>query len=357
MTALGGAGHEGGLHAEGVGELLEQELLLDRGAAGADDGDGAGLEQVGGSLEGHVAGGGDAVDGGFHEAVVGLHLLVEHAAGIGEPGGVHRVVAARRDAVEHALTTRDGGVHADRGLGVDARRLLEEPHAHLEAEVRRGQRADRADVHRVERVIVLELLARVARERAVAAAVHEAEHVVLRDLLAEANAARTEDAALVIERDTRPELGALGLHVLLLDEARVAAAVGGGVLLELALAGLVADRAVERVVDEEELGDTLAGLTGHRRTGLHMQAGRGVGGAADLRARDPVDLRPARGRVHDRRLGGGIDGRIVALEERIIDLQRELLEQSTTLLERVVATGTGEAGPGGGPAPGPSGPT
>jgi uncharacterized membrane protein len=52
-----------------------------------------------------------------------------------------------------------------------------------------------------------------------------------------------------------------------------------------------------------------------------------------------------------------VHDRIVALEERIIDLQRELLEQSTTLLERVVATGTGEAGPGGGPAPGPSGPT
>jgi len=292
------------------GELLREELFLEGAATGADHGDGAG---VGGKnalrgVDRHVDRAVGTIDFHHGEAVGGLDGLIERAAGVGHPRVVHRVVAARGDAVDDALAGPDDGVGADAGLGVDAVRLLEEPDAHLEAEVGAGERADGADVDRVERVVVLQLLARVARERAVAAAVDEAEDVVLGDLLAEADAARAEDAALVVEHDARPELGALRLHVLLLDEARVAATVAGGLLLEHAFARLVADRAVERVIDEEELHHALARVLHHLGRGADVHARGDVGAAADLRARDPVDLLLARGRIHDRRLGGRVDG-------------------------------------------------
>ena len=193
--------------------------------------------------------------------------------------------------------------------------LLQEPDAHLEAEVRARQRTDGADVDRVERVVVLELLARVAGERAVASAVGEAEDVVLRDILGEAHAAGAEDAALVVQRHPRPELRALRLHVLLLDEPRVAAAVARRLLLELAFARLVADRAVERVVDEEELHHALAAFLDHLGRRADVQAGRDRGRAGDRRTRAPVDPLLARGGIHDGSLGGRVDGRHPHLDQ------------------------------------------
>ena len=57
-------------------------------------------------------------------------------------------------------------------------------------------------------------------EDVVAAAIDEPEHVVVRDLLAEANAARAENAALVIERDARAEIDVLRFLHLVFEKAR-----------------------------------------------------------------------------------------------------------------------------------------
>src|SRR6185503_6370733 len=76
------------------------------------------------------------------------------------------------------------------------------------------------------------------------------------DLLAEAHAPRALDAARHVGRDE-------GAQVLVHDDAllflvaRGAAAVADREVLQLALAALVADRAVERVVDEQELHHAL----------------------------------------------------------------------------------------------------
>ena len=59
-----------------------------------------------------------------------------------------------------------------------ARRRLELPRAHREAEVLRGERADRADVDGVERVRVVELLAGRGRQELVIAAMRELELVL-----------------------------------------------------------------------------------------------------------------------------------------------------------------------------------
>ena len=276
-----------GLH--GGGELLRQKLLLDRAAAGPHDGDPAAREQVGGRLGRMV----QVPLGPLHpdrlKPATFAYLLVEDAAAVGHPGVVDSVILAGGDPVNHALPRPDRRVHPRARLGVDAAGLLQEPDAHLEPEVGARERTDRADVDGVQRIVVLELLARVAGERAVAAAVDEPQDVVLGDLLAEANAARAQDAALIVKHDAGAEHGALRLYVLLLDVAGVAAAIAGGLLLELAFARLVADRAVERVVDQQELHHSLAALLDDRGGRADVETGRGVGRARDRGPRHPVD--------------------------------------------------------------------
>ena len=56
----------------------------------------------------------------------------------------------------------------------------------------------------------------------------------------------------------------LGKVRLCLGEPGLAAAVGHRLVLQRALAALVADRAVERVVDQQELHDALLRLVGDR---------------------------------------------------------------------------------------------
>src|SRR6202000_614460 len=101
------------------------------------------------------------------------------------------------------------------------------------------------------------------------------------DLLHEAHAARAMDAAGHDRLDT-------GTHILrgprpfVLEIAVVAAAIGHGLVLQIAFAALVADRAIERMVDQQELHHALARLLGavairvdHHAIRRRPRAGRG----------------------------------------------------------------------------------
>src|SRR4051794_39684582 len=87
---------------------------------------------------------------------------------------------------------------------------------------------------------------------AVAAAIDEPEHVIFRDLLAEADATRAKDAALVIQCDAWAEFDVLRLLHFIFEEARLRIAVLDAEFLQPALTGLIADGAVEWVINEEE---------------------------------------------------------------------------------------------------------
>ena len=128
---------------------------------------------------------------------------------IAHPDGVDGVVFARRLAIHLVFARTDDGVAARRATCADALGFLEEPDAHLETKIFRRQRADRADVHGVQRVIVVERLAGMTRDRVVTAAIDDAQRVVARDVLRETDAARAKNAALVVEHDARPEIDGL----------------------------------------------------------------------------------------------------------------------------------------------------
>ena len=71
------------------------------------------------------------------------------------------------------------------------------------------------------------------------------------------------DAARHEGADQRPEIF-VGYGALVVLESPGVEAVGHGLILQIALAALVADRTVERVIDQQELEHALARLL-HRR--------------------------------------------------------------------------------------------
>src|SRR5260370_42363115 len=95
-------------------------------------------------------------------------------------------------------------------------------------------------------------------EHGVTAAVDESEHVVRGNSVAKSNATRAQNAALIIERNARTELHRLRLLHLVFKKAGTGPTILDAELLKLALARLVADRAIERMIDEEEFHYPLA---------------------------------------------------------------------------------------------------
>ncbi len=187
------------------------------------------------------------------EPVPGAQVRVREAALVADPALVDLRVVAGEDPLDLPLAHGRVDVAADRAEAADRRHVDDLPRPPLEAVLRRQERADRAELGHVagERARVGQVLE--GRDHRQRAAVRGDELAVLRDALAEAGAAVAEDAALAVERDRGRDRDRLLEGELLEAHPRVAGAVAEGEVLQRALAALVADRAVERVVDEDEL--------------------------------------------------------------------------------------------------------
>ena len=138
--------------------------------------------------------------------------------------------------------------------------------------------------------------------------------LVLRDVLREARAAVAEDAALAVERDQRRDRERLLVRALVEVEARVARAVAVRQVLQRALAALVADGAVERVVEQDELEHRLLALGGRLRARVHLHAVARGHRAGGLQLRHALDL--------DEAHAAGADGRAepgLVTEDRDLD--------------------------------------
>ncbi len=133
-------------------------------------------------------------------------------------------------------------------------------------------------------------MAVVGADEGVGAALGEDQLVVLGDLLGEAHAPVAEDAALAVDRHQRRQGERLLEVALGLDEAAAAQAPAEGDVLQRALAALVADRAVERVVDEQELHDRVLGLADALGLGVDDHPVLDRGRAARLQLGDALHL-------------------------------------------------------------------
>jgi hypothetical protein len=250
----------------------------------------------------------------FTAAALGVDVLPRVAHLVGDPPRVHVHVGARLDAVHLAVVVLDEEVVAARGEAVDRRRLGQEPHALLEQELLVEQRAHRAQVDHVAGQRVVERLAREDVDHLAVAAAVDHQLVGAGHLAREAHAARAHDASVAVEEDARPDV-LLRVLDLLLEEAALPAAVLVGVVLQVALAGLVADGAVDRVVDQQELHHRLLVGDGAGAVGVddHAVGAVRLAGRLELRHRleraglrvrgpDLGEADPAAGRDRHRRV-------------------------------------------------------
>src|SRR5690606_35585901 len=193
-----------------------------------------------------------------------LQAIPDEAGLVGDPLLVHQFVDARHDA--HDLTA--AGVDADRRTDgihdVDRFRLVQFPRTRREREGTRRQRTDGAQVDDIALQFGGHRVLEIGGDFGVLAAADQAEFGNAADFRREADAARAVDAAVHDRLDERADIlvfdGALVFGV----AGRIHAE-GHGLVLQVALAALVADRAVQRVVDEQELHHPFAGLLHHRR--------------------------------------------------------------------------------------------
>jgi hypothetical protein len=196
-----------------------------------------------------------------------------------------------------AVTVVDEDVAAGGAAGAHGVGRFQEPDAHLEAEIVGEQRAHRADVGEVARVVVRDGAVEVAGDLGVVAAAHELEAVGSGDVALETQAARAEHAALGVEHDG-PEVHHLALGDLLLHlHPGLVETVLHVVVLQVALARLVTDRAIDGVVDEQELERGPVRLHRLLAVGLDHQAVRDRGVAGDLQLGRLLDLDQAHAAV------------------------------------------------------------
>src|ERR1035437_6304650 len=259
------------------------------------------------------------------QEVLPVELLGAEAAVVAHPEVVHRRGDAGEEALDDAVPVFDGDVAADFAAVADGTGFVEPPDALAEPEFLRRERAHGADVGRAGGEVVVQRPALVRPDERVACPLDEGQLSRLRDLTAEADAARALDAARHVGDDVRADRRAVVAGELAagLGRARDRQAGAEGVVLQLALARLVADGAVERMVDEEELHRGVAGREGLLGRGLddHPVAHGHRAGGLDLR--HALDLDHAHAALAD-------DG-----EPRVVAEVRDLDAGGTARLERV----------------------
>ncbi len=248
-------------------------------------------DRVGGSVErvgpGDHFAGGALTDLRLEQTALRVHPLEAVATLVAQPTVVHglRVDAEQAHETVRRRLHRAAALHrARRARRLDGREV---PGPCPEAILARGERTYRADLHGVAREVRVERLLFEVQDLHAIAAVDEVDERVAGDLVGEADAPRALDTALAVEQHKLAQRDRLGEVALLLDEPRLTGPECERLVLQRALAAPVAHRAVEGVVDEQELEDSVLDLlhrlvlrVHHHAVGDGRRAGRWIAAAA-----------------------------------------------------------------------------
>ena len=256
------------------------------------------------------------------------------AALVAQPAVVDLVVVAGEHPLHTLVADREHDVALARAEGADRARVLDVPGPGAEPVGLGGEGADRTELDDVpvERGDVGAVVERADIARS--PALEQLQLLVLGDLLAEAHAAVAEDAALAIDAHQRRQRHRLAEVALRVAHPAASRAPAHGDVLQRALPALVADRAVERVVDEQELDHRVLGLL-HAvgaRIDDHPVADRGRAGGLELR--DPLDLHQAHATGADR-----------SAELRLVTEDRDLDVAALRGVDQHLALGSGDLDP------------
>jgi hypothetical protein len=119
-----------------------------------------------------------------------------------------------------------------------------------ESVLRPGECTDRTDLHGVAGEVGLERLFGGRADLLLGAPLEHVDERIAGNLLRESRASLAQHAPLAVEQHVRRDRDRLGERALRIAETRVGAPVAHRLVLQWALAALVADRAVERMVDQ-----------------------------------------------------------------------------------------------------------
>ncbi len=183
-----------------------------------------------------------------------------------------------------------------------------------------GERAHRADIDAHAALVAFQMIEMIGLDHRDRAAIADAQRLHAHAFVANAHAAIAQNAArLVVKHNRRPLL--FVRMQLLFQEPALAHPVTERHVLQLALAALIAHRAIQRMIGQQKLDGALARLVHLRRIGVdhhalrhrqraaHLQLGRLLHfhqtHAAGGRQRQPIVI--AKRRNFDAHLLGGVD--------------------------------------------------
>ncbi len=177
-------------------------------------------------------------------------------------------MVARQDPHHFAALGIDPDVRSQGIHHVDRLGLRQFPRPRREGIGLGRQRPDRTEVDDIALQVRIERLVQIGRDFGILAPPCLAHLGDPGHLGREAHAPRARDAARHLRLDKRAKIQILARPFGLAVAAEIHA-IGHRLILKIALAALVADRTVERVVDQQKLHHALAGLLYHGRVGLH----------------------------------------------------------------------------------------
>ena len=191
------------------------------------------------------------VDPRQRQPVLGVDTLVAEPVAVGDPGLVDGVVITRHDALE--LSPQDVPVKIGPGavVGRDQRPRDHLPGPRAVAVGLVVERSHGAEIDDVAGQLMIDAALDPGADLHVLAAAGGAQFLDPRDLVAETHTAGAVDAAGHVRGDQRSQVLVLD-DALLLRVTGHAAPVTHGQVLQLALPALIADRAVQGMVDEQE---------------------------------------------------------------------------------------------------------
>ena len=237
------------------------------------------------------------------QTIVTLDPAVIEAADVAHPVAVHLRIEARRHANELCTLgpfrlgfdpcRRVAAFLAQRADRVDGLGVI--PRPRLEPVILCRDGAHRTHIHQVSREQRVHALLLEGRDLAPISAIDDVDLRIGVDFPHEPHASRAENAAVAIEHQRRTEVH-VGFHPFAVEHAPGKfhpAFVGTEAVpevLQRTLAALVTDRAVERVIDQEEFEDARPRLDDIRRLRGHHHALRHRRRARRLQFRHLLDL-------------------------------------------------------------------
>ena len=185
---------------------------------------------------------------------------------VGNPFLVHGFIDARQDPHHLAATGIDADRRAHAIHHVDGLGLAQLPRTGGERIGFRRQRADGADIDEIALQLRGQGALEIGRDLHVLAASGRAHFRRAADFGRKPHTARALDAAVHRGLHQRAEIFVLD-RALVLGKARGVDAIAHRLVLQIAFAALVANRAIQRMVDQQEFHHAFARLLHHRRAG------------------------------------------------------------------------------------------